>query len=82
MATGTIRLDPSTKPASIDVIPSDGPHKGKVQPGIYAFQGDDMWTVFAEPGQPRPTGFKTRPGTMEIDALLPRAGKIVRRNRA
>ena len=65
VATGVIRLNPSTRPASIDVIPNDGPFKGKAQPGIYAFQGDDMWTVFNEPGQPRPIGFKTRSGTQE-----------------
>ena len=65
VARGKLRIDPAAKPAQIDVIPSDGPHQGKVQAGIYAFQGDDLWTVFAEPGQPRPKGFKTRPGSME-----------------
>jgi uncharacterized protein (TIGR03067 family) len=65
LASGIVRLDGSTKPARIDVIPQDGPHKGKVQPGIYAFQGEDLWTVFAAPGEPRPTGFKTRPDSTE-----------------
>jgi uncharacterized protein (TIGR03067 family) len=73
VATGIVKLDATTKPASIDVIPGDGPHKGKVQQGIYAFQGDDMWTVFAAPGEPRPTGFKTRPGSMESMIFYRRA---------
>jgi uncharacterized protein (TIGR03067 family) len=65
LASGIVRLDPTAKPARIDIIPTDGPHKGTVQPGIYAFQGDELWTVVAAPGEPRPTGFKTRPGSTE-----------------
>lgn len=73
--SGRVVLDPSRKPHTIDAIPSDGPHRGKTQPGIYKFEGDDLVFVFAEPGKRRPTEFKTRPGTLEMLILYKRQAK-------
>ena len=66
IASGVMALDPNKRPKTIDVFPMDGPDKGKVQPGIYTFVGDDMVVVFTDPGKQRPAQFKTRPGTDEI----------------
>jgi uncharacterized protein (TIGR03067 family) len=64
--TGTMALDASKKPKTIDANHADGPHKGKVQLGIYQFVGEEMRVVFGEPGKPRPTDFKTKPGSEEF----------------
>jgi len=72
---GKLVLDPSKKPRTIDAIPNEGPHRGKLQPGIYQFDGEDMMFVFAEPGQRRPTEFRTRAGTTEMLILYKRVAK-------
>ena len=70
VARGNLRLDESAQPSSIDIVPTDGPHKGQAQPGVYAFQGEDLWMVVAAPGQPRPTVFGNAPGVDGIDDAL------------
>src|SRR5262245_57159820 len=38
--SGTIKLDPSKKPATIDISITEGDDKGKTQLGIYQIEGD------------------------------------------
>lgn len=73
LVSGVMAVDPNKKPRTIDVFPLDGPDKGKVQPGIYQFIGEEMRVVFANPGQPRPTEFRTRAGTEETYMSYQRA---------
>lgn len=68
VATGTVKLDPTKKPKTIDAAQTEGPYKDKIQPGIYEFKGEDLHVVFGAPGQERPKEFKTRDGTK--DALI------------
>ena len=75
LSSGTLRLDPSTKPHSIDSTLNDGPAESRVHNGIYEFRGNDLLLIFAEPGQPRPTQFKTRPGSQEMMILYRRLAK-------
>ncbi len=63
ISAGTLRLDMSKTPRTIDATHTEGPFKGVVQQGIYEIQGDRMVCAFAKPGMERPTEFKTRPGT-------------------
>lgn len=64
---GTMKLDATRRLATIDLNLKDGLNRGKQQFGIYKFDGNDqMKVVFADPGQTRPTGFETRPGTQEM----------------
>ena len=63
---GVVKLDAAKKPKTMDAHPADGPFKGMVQPGIYAFEGDDMRVVFTKPGADRPTEFKTKEGTEQM----------------
>lgn len=65
LTKGTLKLDPTQKPKTIDAMPADGPGKGMIQPGIYEFTKDGMRIVFAEPGQSRPKEFKTQLGSKE-----------------
>jgi uncharacterized protein (TIGR03067 family) len=50
---GTHKLDPTTKPKSIDA--TDGDSK---MLGIYEIKGDTFKVCFAEPGKDRPKDFK------------------------
>jgi uncharacterized protein (TIGR03067 family) len=39
---GTYTIDPSQKPATLDLVPADGPDKGKTLRCIYSLEGDDL----------------------------------------
>jgi uncharacterized protein (TIGR03067 family) len=56
---GSIKLDPSKKPATIDLVIASGQDKGKTQLGIYEFSGDVLKICTSRPGN------ATRP--MEFD---------------
>src|SRR5438874_5302776 len=53
------KLDPSKKPAHMDIIESSG-GKDVVLQGIYALDGDNLKVCFAPPGEKRPTEFVTQ----------------------
>jgi uncharacterized protein (TIGR03067 family) len=53
------RLNPAASPSEIDLVPSDGPQKGKALPGIYELNGDNLKVCFAlKPDANRPERFK------------------------
>jgi uncharacterized protein (TIGR03067 family) len=55
---GTLKVDPSKKPATIDLSIESGKDKGKMQPGIYEIKGDTWRICLAQPGgKDRPTSF-------------------------
>ncbi len=60
---GTLKLDASKNPRTIDTTTTEGPAKGTVQKGIYEIKGDKMTGAFAKPGSERPTEFKTKEGS-------------------
>lgn len=45
-----IKVDPTKKPAHIDLSPDEGPEKGKSFPGVYKLDKDELTLVFAEKG--------------------------------
>lgn len=48
---GSIKLDPKTKPLSIDLIITEGNDAGKTQPGVYEFTDADTLSIgLAMPG--------------------------------
>jgi uncharacterized protein (TIGR03067 family) len=57
---GTIILDTSKKPKVIDIVPDNGPDRGKKQPGIYEIDGDKLKICAAQPGKERPATFETK----------------------
>jgi uncharacterized protein (TIGR03067 family) len=60
---GTYQVDPTKKPKALDILPMDGPDKGKTVLGIYELEGAMHKTCLAAPGQPRPTSFTSKPGS-------------------
>lgn len=62
---GTVRVDPSAKPAAIDFEHTDGPLNGKAWKGIYALDGDTLTTCDNAPNldKGRPTAFEAKSGS-------------------
>jgi uncharacterized protein (TIGR03067 family) len=60
---GKLKLDPAQKPRTIEAIAADGPYEGKVMPGIYELEGDNMRVCFATPGKDRPKDFSAGKGS-------------------
>ena len=52
-----IQVDSTKKPAHIDIMPDEGPEKGKTFPGIYKFEKGELVLAFVEKGD-RPAEFK------------------------
>jgi uncharacterized protein (TIGR03067 family) len=61
---GTVKLDPSTKPMSIDLVITEGDEAGKTQLGLIEVTGDTMTLILGEPGD------KTRPLPSSSDKLI------------
>lgn len=58
---GSFTLDPKASPHTIDMVPDDGPFKGKTFRGIYQLEGDELKACFAFPGKDRPKNYLTQP---------------------
>jgi uncharacterized protein (TIGR03067 family) len=68
--TFTYKLDPSKKPAEIDLIPTEGQFKGKAFPSIYQLDGDTLKMCRAQPVQRRPREFSSKKGSDDIFLIL------------
>jgi len=66
MLKATFTLDPSKKPKTIDYTITDGPNKGKMQLGIYEFDGELVRFCFAPPGKDRPKEFASKAGDEHV----------------
>jgi uncharacterized protein (TIGR03067 family) len=73
---GTIKLDPSKKPATIDIAITEGQDKGKDQVGIYKIEGETITVCLAAPGaKDRPTEFRSTEENGFILATIKRGKK-------
>jgi uncharacterized protein (TIGR03067 family) len=74
--TGTIKLDPSKKPKTIDFDITGGNDKGKKQPGIYTLEGDTFTFCMAHPGETdRPTKLESTKESKTILSVMKREKK-------
>jgi uncharacterized protein (TIGR03067 family) len=63
--TGTIRVSPNVKPATIDFLHDEGPLNGKMWKGIYALDGDTLAICDNAPNlkKARPTALQAKSGS-------------------
>jgi uncharacterized protein (TIGR03067 family) len=71
---GTLKIDPTKKPKTIDVMIVDGEDKGEIQLGIYEATKDTLKLCFAPPGKEktRPKDFSTNAGNQQLLLVLTR----------
>jgi uncharacterized protein (TIGR03067 family) len=67
-----LKLDPAKTPKTIDFTHSEGPDKGKTEPGIYKIDGDTLTYCVTDIGKERPTVFATKEGTKNSLFVLKR----------
>ncbi len=61
--SGTVKVDVSKSPKTIDMLFTGGPEKGNVSLGIYELEGDDWKICLGLTGKERPKAFVTTPGS-------------------
>ncbi|HKV99925.1 MAG TPA: TIGR03067 domain-containing protein [Vicinamibacterales bacterium] len=61
---GSFKLNPATKPASIDLMIAEGSDAGKLQLGVYEINGDTLNLTFSAPSDP------IRPKTLSDGAVV------------
>lgn len=61
--SSVVLLDPSAKPARIDLRITSGDDKGKLVKGIYRLDGQTLTVCVAEPGRDRPAAFAAARGS-------------------
>jgi uncharacterized protein (TIGR03067 family) len=65
-------LDPAAQPKAIDLIPKEGPARGKTLRGIYSLEGDMLKICYVSPNtpepqkKPRPSEFAARKGSGHV----------------
>jgi uncharacterized protein (TIGR03067 family) len=70
--SGTIKLDPSEKPKTVDFVIKEGDDKGKTQHGIYTLEGDNLKFCMAKPGKDRPKELSSKEDSGHILVVLKR----------
>jgi uncharacterized protein (TIGR03067 family) len=64
--TWKFKLDTGKTPHEIDILPQDGPDKGKTVRGIYELKGDALRLCFGRPDADRPTAFASKAGERAV----------------
>jgi uncharacterized protein (TIGR03067 family) len=72
---GTVRVDPSSKPAAVDFEHTEGALKGKAWKGIYALDGDTLTMCDNAPNlsKGRPAEFEAKSGSEYVLITFKRA---------
>lgn len=61
--TGTVKVDPTQNPKTIDLAFNAGPEKGNTTLGIYELDGDTLRLCLALNKKERPKEFSSKPGS-------------------
>jgi uncharacterized protein (TIGR03067 family) len=84
---GTMRIDTSKTPHTLDIIFEAGPEKGNTSLGIYELDGSTWKLCLTVSGNTRPTKFKTTPGsghafeTLKRERVASKKGAFAREER-
>jgi uncharacterized protein (TIGR03067 family) len=68
-------LDPTQKPMQIDLTPASGPNMGKVLPGIFELDGDNLKVIWNDKNKGRPKEFKTAMDSGNVMLTMKRQSK-------
>jgi len=73
----TYTLGAKKNPPTIDLVPADGPHKGKTLKAIYSLSTNELKLCVGKEGEDRPTTFSSKAGEQTVLITLKRdeAGK-------
>jgi uncharacterized protein (TIGR03067 family) len=72
--TATYTLDASKKPATLDLVPADGPHQGKTLKAIYVIdKNGELKLCVGKEGEDRPTAFSSKAGEQTVLLSLKKA---------
>jgi uncharacterized protein (TIGR03067 family) len=72
---GTVTVDPTANPKTMDITGTDGPNKGKKFLTIYELKGDTLKVCYDLSGKNRPTEFKSKPDTQLFLVIYKREKK-------
>jgi uncharacterized protein (TIGR03067 family) len=70
---GTLKIDSTKKPKTIDATRTQGSDSDKAMLGIYELEGDKQKVCFAPPGKNRPTEFTSKAGTGHVLTIWQKA---------
>ena len=68
----TYTLGANKSPATIDLVPADGPHKGKTLMAIYVIEKNELKLCIGKEGEDRPSTFSSKAGEETILLMLKR----------
>lgn len=60
---GTVKLDPTKEPRTMDIMGTKGPNKGKTIPAIYELKDNTLRICYDLSGKAHPKEFKTKADT-------------------
>jgi len=72
---GTVKIDGTKKPKTMDIVGTEGPNKGKTILSIFEFDGDKLKVCYDLGGKNRPEEFATKDGGLQFLVTYQRAAK-------
>lgn len=68
----TYTLGVNKSPTTIDLVPADGPHKGKTLKAIYVIEKNELKLCIGKEGEDRPSTFRSKAGEERVLLTLKR----------
>jgi uncharacterized protein (TIGR03067 family) len=75
LVKGTLKIDATKKPKTIDMTTTDGPGKDTTTLGVYEIDGDTLKICSAQPGKDRPQDLTSKKGSGHVLSVWEREKK-------